>query len=168
MSHVAIINDDKLSQESADIISQLLPVLDARTSKNPAVAAAPETGLLDCLHLTVPYLGTVSIRTNPSAGGQSLSSNNALQGDHNDAPYHISIPSVNLPQSVTMPIEQMDFSAMEHVFMEGNDNGGGMSFMHLDPQMLQEPTFPELTAEADDWALQGVDTTYWSMLNGGL
>ncbi|EPE04510.1 c6 zinc finger domain containing protein [Ophiostoma piceae UAMH 11346] len=29
------------------------------------------------------------------------------------------------------------------------------------------PAFPDLTGSTDDWVMQGVDTTYWSLLNGG-
>ena len=29
------------------------------------------------------------------------------------------------------------------------------------------PAFPDTTGSTDDWVMQGVDTTYWSLLNGG-
>ena len=45
---------------------------------------------------------------------------------------------------------------------------GGM-FMDLEPldSMMMETGVPALTAETSDWVFQGVDTTYWSLLNGG-
>ncbi|OIW29240.1 hypothetical protein CONLIGDRAFT_411750 [Coniochaeta ligniaria NRRL 30616] len=156
MRHVAIINDDKLSQESADIISQLMPVLEMRDKGN-------ESAALDCLHLSVPYLGTVSIRPN-----ESHSVNMDATGNGSMAPYQITIPHAGLAPGGMAPMEQMDLSGLEHVFMGGNDGGGGMSLPPFDPQMLPDAEFPALTAEADDWTLQGVDTSFWSMLNGGL
>ncbi len=35
--------------------------------------------------------------------------------------------------------------------------------LQLDSQILE---FPGVTAGAEDWAFQGVDTSYWSLLNG--
>lgn len=161
MTHVAIINGDKLSQESADIISQLLPVLAMREKDN-------ETAVLDCLHLSVPYLGTVSIRPGEtSAGGAPAAGGNGNTG----APYHISFAGGGAaPGAMPIPMEQqMDFSDLDQMMAGGLDGGGEMSFATgFDPQMLPDAPFPEPTAEADDWALQGVDTTYWSMLNGGV
>ena len=37
------------------------------------------------------------------------------------------------------------------------------AFLLDDAQMMQ----PGLTADAEDWSFQGIDTTYWSLLNGG-
>lgn len=156
MRHVAIINDDKLSQESADIISQLMPVLEIRDKGN-------ESAALDCMHLSVPYLGTVSIRPNESSSVDMDAGGNGAM-----APYQITIPNSGLAPGAMIPMEQMDLSGLEHVFMGENDGGsGGMSFAQFDPQMLPDAELPALTAEADDWTFQGVDTSFWSMLNGG-
>ncbi|KAB5539250.1 hypothetical protein GE09DRAFT_1176186 [Coniochaeta sp. 2T2.1] len=171
MRHVAIINDDKLSQESADIIAQLMPVLEVRDR-------GAESATVDCLHLSVPYLGTVSIGPKHvgaglTGGSGSGSAQGHGQGQRVVAPYEISFPDVAQGQLGGMvPMEQqMDLSDLEHVFMSGgHDGNGGMGggFGQFDPQMLPDAGFPELVAEADDWTLQGVDTTYWSLLNGGM
>ncbi|KAB5571769.1 hypothetical protein GE09DRAFT_1096793 [Coniochaeta sp. 2T2.1] len=169
MRHVAIINDDKLSQESADIIAQLMPVLEVRDK-------GAESATLDCLHLSVPYLGTVSIGPkNVGAAGQTGGSGSGQGQRRVVAPYEISFPDVphGMGQGgMGVPMEQqMDLSDLEHMFMSGgHDGNGGMGggFGQFDPQMLPDADFPELVAEAEDWTLQGVDTTYWSMLNGGM
>lgn len=165
MRHVAIMNDDKLSQESADIISRLMPVLEMHDK-------GYESGVIDCLHLSVPYLGTVSIRANEpgpvgveatsSGGGGSSGSGSSV------APWQISIPGTGAALGGMVPTEQMDLSDFQHAFMAGNEASGDVAFAQFDPQMMQDVEFPGLMAEADDWTLQGVDTTYWSMLNRGM
>lgn len=189
MRHVAIINDDKLSRESADIIGRLMPVLEMRCD----AAASTMLDHHDCrlsLSLSVPHLGTVSIVRPPQHGeqpGGGSSSFDAVDATAAAAlpPYQISIPQGAQPAPV--PVEQqqqkIDFSGLEHVFMGGagsdgggvgGGGGGGVSFAPFegydDALVLPDAAefFPDLTAEADAWTLQGVDTSFWAMLNGGL
>lgn len=189
MRHVAIINDDKLSRESADIIGRLMPVLEMRCD----AAASTMLDDHDCrlrLSLSVPHLGTVSIVRPPpqqQQHGEQQPGGGSSSFDAVDAttaaappPYQISIPQGAHPAPVPLEQQQqqrMDFSGLEHVFMGGGGSdggGGGVSFAPFegydDALVLPDAAefFPALTAEADDWTLQGVDTSFWAMLNGGL
>jgi len=174
MRHVAIVNDDRLSQESADIIGQLMPVLEARDK------GSGESAAVDCLHVSVPYLGTVSIRAaannepggagGPEGGDDGGGGGGGGVGGHTVAPWQISIPSTGPSLGGIAPMEQMDLSGFGAGFVGGEDGAaGGTGFAaQFDAQMMQGVEFPGLMAEAEDWTLQGVDTTYWSMLNGGM
>jgi hypothetical protein len=181
MRHVAIVNDDKLSQESAEIIGQLMPVLELRGKGGGGGSGLDgESAVIDCLHVSVPYLGTVSIRPNEVGAGSAAGTGAAGDGGGDAgmgnggsmvaAPWQISIPNTGTSLGGMAPMEHMDLSGFQHMFAGAGNGGTGadMGFAPFDPQMMEDVQFPALTAEADDWTLQGVDTTYWSMLNGGM
>jgi hypothetical protein len=163
MEQVAVLNQDRLSRESADMIQRLLPIIDLVVPTLDAQARTrgqPDQG---DLHVDVPYLGTVNLHAGlagvswRSLDGEAASAQDVAfdesqtassQTEHSDRetdgykPYSFSATS--LAYSGGVPLE---FTP------HGQGEAGAM--------------FPEATADLDDWALQGVDTTYWSLLNGG-
>lgn len=176
MEHVAIVNHDRLSRESADMVGQLMVILEAQSAGHGHSVSECGSAALERLHLAIPYLGTISIHPNSSAmaaapfaegltvGGAAhlLCANSSANGLQH-------APDAPLKPLATGGIEQaMDFNTTieEPQFSPGDYVANGM-YMEFEPQD-ENLLFPDLMAEGDDWAFQGVDTTYWSLLNGGM
>ena len=174
MQHVAILNHDKLSQESADILGQLMPIVDSINGDTSACGSAA----LTFLQLNIPYFGTINIQ--PSVTDAHPEGASVAPGSLPTAPLvlynmnQLKSPSAQIP-TPRQPLEQqpaqgtlpdaMDFSPVDPSLDQGSNAVNGM-FMQFEPQTdTRMFDFPNLTAEADDWAFQGVDTTYWSLVN---
>lgn len=72
------------------------------------------------------------------------------------------------PDGVDLNAMLVDFDPIPVTDADGSGPGGGVAdggdgFFGLGGA----PPFPDLTGSADDWVMQGVDTTYWSLLNSG-
>ena len=144
MEQVAVLNQDQLSQESADIVKRLLPVIEH------AGTPIQEEGLrvADSLNLDLPYAGIVNMQHLALSG---LSS-----------PLQVGSASDGLPShSVSKQCRQQD----EALLSSGNLFGGIFAAMEREEPDLSQH---DATAAADSWILQGVDTSYWSLLQDGV
>ena len=174
MQHVAILNHDKLSQESADILGQLMPIVDSINGDTTECGSAA----LSFLQLNIPYFGTINIH--PSVTDALPEGASVAPGSLPTAPLmlynmnqlkspsgQVQTPRAPLeaqPAPGTLP-DAMDFSPVDPSLAHGSNAVNGM-FMQFEPQTdTRMFDFPTLTAEAEDWAFQGVDTTYWSLVN---
>ncbi|KAK3375522.1 hypothetical protein B0T24DRAFT_202021 [Lasiosphaeria ovina] len=182
MLHVALVNHDKLSKESAEILSRMMPILDSIDESMIGFQAEGTVNALKFLNLNIPYLGTVNIQTNnPNLAGRSSfatldpdppqgNGNSSGPGFHDASDTHqlqLSMESMSgigdaAPSSDAF---HLNAGSMDSETPPPDTTANGM-FMQFDPQpqdtnMLEFP----LTAEADDWVLQGIDTTYWSLVN---
>jgi len=146
MEHVAILNNDRLSRESAEIIGRLLPIIDLATcSTEPSTTGEQRSA---SLHLNIPYIGTVNIHRGEA----------------------------DPPAPGTQPVGATPNAAA--VFTAGSSAGVGETYgdafeaTFMDPvtEVISVSGFaaPDMMAESEDWAFQGVDTTYWSLLREGM
>jgi hypothetical protein len=162
MSDIARLNHDKLSGEAAEIITQLLPIIDG---KEPSCEAGD---METCqLHLTIPYLGTINI--NPAFGKPAFPTEKPKPSDSGPAPSTAATPAFDsmANPSLFLSLDPTLHQAAEaNLFLSMDGESGGL--VQMDDGGHDIPAFPDFTAEAGDWALQGVDTTYWSLLNGGI
>ncbi|PYH88857.1 hypothetical protein BO71DRAFT_403517 [Aspergillus ellipticus CBS 707.79] len=138
MEEVALLNQDKLSQESAQIIGQLLPVLAADGGERISLATGADN---DTVKLKIPYLGMVKVRVN-SQRGLNTTHTASLSLGHEPGAGRSPLDMEELPDNMPIQFEPQNLGD------------------HLD--------FPSLTAEANDWPFQGVDTNFWSLLHGGM
>ncbi|EFX02866.1 c6 zinc finger domain containing protein [Grosmannia clavigera kw1407] len=156
----------------------------------PASVAAPS---MSPVRLNVPYLGTVNIHPNIAApaGVQTAAipphlyqNQNQHQHQHqhqhpasalssstsSPSPFGLLSPQPavlswhggDLSMAETGPLDVPDLSTMLVDFDTMTD-GNGAAFDGFGASAA----FPDMTGASDDWAMQGVDTTYWSLLNGG-
>ncbi|KAJ9156020.1 C6 zinc finger domain-containing protein [Pleurostoma richardsiae] len=170
LQHVANVNGDKLSKQAVEIIGQMLPIMDKPVTGSSADAAAQQHNV----QLGVPYLGTISVNpSDPTAIGRpdastitnpALMCSNAsllpglgLFGSGSAGP----ATAAAMPSGTIPNYGEGSMSMMEECIRLALPPRGA-SGAELDPELL-----PELTAEGSDWAFQGVDTAYWSLLNGG-
>ncbi|KDN60980.1 hypothetical protein CSUB01_01117 [Colletotrichum sublineola] len=163
MEELAVLNDDKLSCESAGIIRQLLPIVDSCSGADPARLACDEARRN--LQLTIPYLGVININT---TANQAAEPPHAVDLSHSQLP----TPSNNTT-TTTVSSEAYQDTPPPALSLEaflGTDNtiphedvGAGLS-----ADCLGGWPCPGITAEAGDWTFQGVDTTFWSLLNCGV
>ncbi|KAK0732908.1 hypothetical protein B0T26DRAFT_622077, partial [Lasiosphaeria miniovina] len=155
MLHVALVNHDKLSKESAEILSRMMPILDSIDESMIGFQAEGTVNALKFLNLNVPHLGTVNIQTNnPNLAGRSSFATldpDPPQGNGSSAGprFHDAGDTHQL---------QLSMESMSGI---GDAAPSSDAFHISDANMLEFP----LTAEADDWVLQGIDTTYWSLVN---
>ncbi|CAK7563009.1 MAG: hypothetical protein SEPTF4163_000866 [Sporothrix epigloea] len=154
-----------------------------------ADADNPDAFTGSALRLNVPYFGTVNIHTNATAGMSSLAP------EHNQQPpdrtffqqqqqqQHYGLYTSPLANPPVLdwssnlshgPHETADLNAMMIDFdsMPMTGDGGGMNSGNpIDNGSFFDfggvPAFPDMTGPSDEWVMQGVDTTYWSLLNGG-
>ncbi|KAK4442518.1 transcription factor sdnS [Podospora aff. communis PSN243] len=182
MQHIAVVNRDKLSEESANIVGQMMSILNSIDQSTTNGLSESSTEALRCLHFDIPYFGTVDIHPTLSTAvkgacdanvdDQSHSSN--LQ-DFNTVDFQQLQPAMaNLstttssgltPTFAQDPI-QLDFGTVDPALLPTDMSMAGM-FMQFDFQPRDGVLELPLTADANDWVFQGVDTTYWSLLNEG-
>ncbi|SPJ72103.1 uncharacterized protein FTOL_01831 [Fusarium torulosum] len=140
MQEMGALNNDRLCIESAETIQQLLPIV-----QRPSGTGGEN------VHLKVPFLGTVNINPGPTPPeSTTMPSNNTS-------------PSGNLADSMS----QFPLSFNSPAFgQDGCELPTPCGFEVATPDVL-DSNWPCFTAGPEDWALQGVDTTYWSMLGLG-
>ncbi|KAK2040727.1 hypothetical protein LZ31DRAFT_473916 [Colletotrichum somersetense] len=157
MEKLAHLNDDKLSCESAAIIRQLLPIVDCCSGAEPECFP----GAARNVQLTIPYLGVININT---TAGQAAEPH-AVDLSHSQLPTPSNTTTVSSDAYQETPPPALSLEA----FL-GADN----TIPHedvcsgLSADYLGEWPCPGITAEAGDWTFQGVDTTFWSLLNCGI
>ncbi|KAK0615156.1 hypothetical protein B0T17DRAFT_379367 [Bombardia bombarda] len=77
------------------------------------------------------------------------------------------VAAANVAAQQSYVLSHMDLMTMDPSLLPRDATINGM-WMDFDPQPMDGVLeFPDLMAEADDWVFQGIDTTYWSLLNGG-
>lgn len=145
MHEMGALNNDRLCLESADTIRQLLPIV-----QTPALGGSADDRTV---HLNIPFLGTVNIHPGPSPPASLLPSTGSTPSEHppaDEGGIMQSCLSFDQPHS---PYISMDGGV-------GTDCPGNAAGNFTE--------WPCSTADLEDWALQGVDTTYWSMLNSNI
>ncbi|KAK0708455.1 hypothetical protein B0H67DRAFT_544197, partial [Lasiosphaeris hirsuta] len=92
MQHIAVINQDKLSQQSAEIVGQMMTIIDsvnAATLGERGLAEFNENAI-NHLHLNIPYFGTVDIHPTikmaaktacPAGGGDGAGGSAVCEGE---------------------------------------------------------------------------------------
>ena len=180
MQHISVVNRDKLSQESADIVGQMMSILDSVDSSS-MTSGFSESGAnaLRCLHFNIPYFGTVDIHPALTSAVKNVAGGSGQAGravysplSEEAAPTNLqglqpamaSLSTAIAPSTLEEDVMQMDFGAMDPSLLPADASFNGM-FMQFDAQPQDGVLELPLTAEADDWIFQGVDTTYWSLLN---
>ncbi|KAK3991423.1 transcription factor sdnS [Cladorrhinum sp. PSN332] len=146
MQHLAVVNRDKLSRESAEIIGQMLPVL-----LTPGEQEDGQTGL--CLHINVPYFGIISVHPVQQRGTGSRAGPGGIMGD----------------SSTQMHI---DYSGIDPAlgghggFHHPHSQHPGMH-MQYESHAQGHEGFGELplTSPPEDWVFQGIESSYWSLMN---
>ncbi|KAM0347408.1 hypothetical protein ACHAPU_004929 [Fusarium lateritium] len=141
MREMGELNNDRLCIESADTIQQLLPIVQRQSGMGG-----------EDVHLNVPFLGTVNIHPGPTPPESTTSI----------------VPSSNTSPSgnVTDSMSQFPLSFNSPSFGQGECDLSTCPFEGTTPNGTGFE-WPCFTAGPEDWALQGVDTTYWNMLGLG-
>lgn len=174
MATQAVEAEDRMTGEAAEVVGGLMPIIDRGVSSCAEARDAVRKGL----RLRIPYLGTVSIgesigkgvadgmveEGDESAGREGTCAGEMGEwqgpGDVSGTYYEDPALCVSLDTGFVDP----------GVLAEGQGMGPGLE-MPLDDQGLlgmpgQGVMQPGLTADSEDWSFQGVDTAYWSLLNG--
>lgn len=151
MQEMGSINNDRLCFESAETIRQLLPIVQGCP---PGLSSQEKT-----VHFSVPFLGTVNIHPGPTPPASHAASVLPSTGSTPAGANPTGIIS-DTPQSHSFepPMAQ---HTCPYISMDGglDPDCPGSEFGAFNSE------WPCFTADLEDWALQGVDTTYWSMLN---
>ncbi|KAF7561061.1 hypothetical protein G7046_g3062 [Stylonectria norvegica] len=152
MQEMGARNHDRLCIEAADTIRELLPIVQRSPSNCPNAEKN--------VHLNIPFLGTVNISAGPTPPESSASSV--------DMP-HPPSPPPNLDHLFAdenyIPPPPFSLSFDTPLLGQVPLDGGVGNYAEPDFTTAEWPCF---TADLEDWALQGVDTSYWSMLNDSI
>lgn len=175
MAAQAVEAGDRMTGEAAEVVGGLMPIIDRGVGSCAEARDAVRRGL----RLRIPYLGTVSIGESigkgvadgiVEEGGQCPQKESACtgamgewQGSGDVAETYYGDPALSLSLDT-------DF-VNPSVLGEGQGMGASSLGIPLDDQGLlgmsgQGVMQPGLTADGEDWSFQGVDTAYWSLLNG--
>ncbi|KAK4208761.1 transcription factor sdnS [Rhypophila decipiens] len=194
MQHVAITNRDKVTQESADILGQMMPILDLIDRSLMGDLSECNSHVLKCLHLKVPYLGTINFHPNvnvPEGQGGNTPFSRRDNAGTTPCPVAFAGTAASTPgmeqlqpqmaglstthRAVTPSVPamtqggddmQVDMAAFDPALLPPDTSINGM-YMDFDVQPQDGALeIPDLMAGAEDWVLQGLDTTYWSLING--
>ncbi|KAJ5367893.1 uncharacterized protein N7496_007653 [Penicillium cataractarum] len=159
LEEIVLLNQDGVSRESAHIISQLLPVLEI-TKPTSRMSLATGKGNEGTVRLNVPYLGIVNIAI-PTQGNATHHGNVA---ETIAEPISRCLPTLSITSTYSSGTgsELGDLGASSHENCEAN------LFLQVDPPGPEDDFDFDLTAEADYWPFQGVETNFWSLINGGM
>ncbi|KAM0300530.1 hypothetical protein ACHAPM_006845 [Fusarium culmorum] len=144
MQEMGSLNNDTLCVEAAETIHQLLPIV----QRQPGASG-------ENLHLHVPFLGTVNIHPSPTPP----SSTTSMMASNSTTPSGNSVGDAmsQFPLSFNPPSFAQDQCELPTT----------CPFEGTSPDVVNF-NWPCFTADPEDWALQGVDTTYWNMLNSNI
>lgn len=185
MQHVASTNGDRLSREAVSILEQLAPIIekvaaslleDRRGSLSEIIARPPDAPRE--LRFNVPYLGSIDITipANANAAAPAAAAPAATPDYTSDWHAHRRHPS-----SATGALERMALSPTSRQSISapsGYEPPSDAVLLRLAPYDDQAPfgrpggadsglaMEPDLVAGAEEWPLQGVDATYWSLFEG--
>ncbi|KAJ3523024.1 hypothetical protein NM208_g12614 [Fusarium decemcellulare] len=140
MDHIARLNNDSLSQEASAIIDKLLPLLEAPQ----AATLSSDAAIYQSIQLHIPYFGTINITKPPVYANTADTSSVPISN------------SASLVSNTNIDTEQGGEEIDEVPLAVQFELDGGQDLSAFAP-----------LAEASDWTLQGVDATYWSLLQGG-
>ncbi|SPO07118.1 uncharacterized protein DNG_09812 [Cephalotrichum gorgonifer] len=184
---------DKVTGDAAEVVAQLMPVIDRGVGSCTEARDAIKKGL----RLQIPYLGTVNI-TDPipekvmpatdmgeaewAATGYERGNGDefpaaSFEGGDMDPQLFLSVDTGFMDAGVPLQGGQMGGVGEQGVGVGGHlpeaDLNGNLASLDIgDTSMLgsleaQTMMQPGLMADSEDWSFQGIDTTYWSLLNGG-
>ncbi|KAF9882492.1 hypothetical protein CkaCkLH20_00528 [Colletotrichum karsti] len=160
MEELASLNHDKLSGESAEIIKQLLPIIDCC---NDCLNNQP--GEDWNVRLSIPYLGTVNINNSLNQNAQPHL--HTVDLSHSQLPTPSNTTTVS-PASFPANQETSTVTSVDNLLgQDFTPSGSGDVYGGFGAECPQWQC-PGITAEAGDWAFQGVDTAYWSLLNSDI
>ena len=191
MRELADINNDPLSAESADTILSLLPILrDNIVGESDAVRDVhlniPFLGTVNINHQPHPPAASAV------PGGGSSSSSQARMQTRAQVPSSTPSQFASVTTAEPSPFSQLVShqpvsnppvsnppipSFSDYIYLQQpqpvaprteTQAGGGVHDDFPDPETMAAMSWPELTADLENWALQGVDTTYWTMLNNAI
>uniref|UniRef100_A0A8H7KA88 Transcription factor domain-containing protein n=1 Tax=Bionectria ochroleuca TaxID=29856 RepID=A0A8H7KA88_BIOOC len=149
MESLAYLNSDSLFTESSTIIDRLLPILDIAPSASPtSPSIIPPT-----VELEIPYFGKIKIKVPPShsnAGQEVEEAQNSLL-----ARMSRSIEAAIISTRPEQPANSVPADRLTEPFIS----------IQFEPES-QHSNFiaTDVVAGADAWALQGIDATYWALL----
>ncbi|KAH7121880.1 hypothetical protein B0J13DRAFT_159445 [Dactylonectria estremocensis] len=146
LHEMGVLNNDRLCLESAETIQQLLPIV-----QRPAVGGGTDDRTV---HLNVPFLGTVNIHPIPTPPPSTTAS---LLPSTDSTPAGHPPPSGDIIPCLSYESAHCPFISMDGDMTDCPANAPA-----------NFPNWPYFTADLEDWALQGVDTTYWSMINSNI
>lgn len=189
MAEQARVTGDKLTGDAAEVVRQLMPII----NRGVTTCSEARDAIRQGVKLKIPYLGTVNINDGErppcggmdkaakesgwengggdAAGGRGLAGAGGASHEQprNEAGFDDTVLRLSVDPGFMDPAALQGQLGGGPQDMEANLSGvpGGLdvdsAFLLDDAQMMQ----PGLTADADDWSFQGIDTTYWSLLNGG-
>jgi hypothetical protein len=145
---LASIKGDRLSIESIETIEAMLPIIEANRGRGDKP-----------VQLSVPFLGTININPRPcpnTHSEQSLEEANVSIFYGPDA-----VPLATDPPPPPPTDDWFDANMPPSQAVTFTSNQGG----DFDASMYGGPEWLGFSADLEDWTFQGVDTTYWSILN---
>ncbi|KAK9446501.1 uncharacterized protein V1518DRAFT_423675 [Limtongia smithiae] len=178
------LNNDELSRETAQLARKLLDIeadiaqggerYSSSISKDGQNEANQDFG--QSFYLDIPYFGTVRLDRDvplPADIQYVTSTSSSSYADHWST---ASAPAINLSFDPHFTPSQTDAShraspTTEHALKQYHDQHGVAQFMKYHPVAANQDKdmdMPDLMATAEDWAFQGVDTTFFQMLTVGL
>lgn len=186
MQHVASVNGDRLSREVVSIIEQLAPIIDKaaalledrRGSLSGIIARPPDTPR--DLHFNVPYLGSVDITipANPNVSTAVAPARPMTPDRHGHRRHPSSATGALERMALASPTQSVSLTTPYEPPLQQPQLPSDIGFLRLTPYDDQAPfgrssgvdlgLEPDFVAGADEWALQGVDAVYWSLLVGSM
>ncbi|CAH0037043.1 unnamed protein product [Clonostachys rhizophaga] len=149
MESLAYLNSDSLFTESSTIIDRLLPILDIAPSASPtSPSIIPPT-----VELEIPYFGKIQIKvplSHSNAGQKIQEAQNSVL-----APMSGRIETATISIRPEQPANSVPADHLTEPFIS----------IQFEPESQQSnPIVTDVMAGADAWALQGIDATYWALL----
>ncbi|QGI83742.1 hypothetical protein CEK25_010471 [Fusarium fujikuroi] len=141
MKHLSYLNGDKFFEESTNVIEKLLPLLSSPETESPTF----DPQCSPSVELKIPYFGVITIVVPPVPA--SVQKAQVMERVEVPAPR---MDGVTLSAGLSHP-ESKDLESLVPV--------------HFHPEE-QRNTFGavDVMAGADEWAMQGIDATYWALL----
>ncbi|KAI6783992.1 uncharacterized protein J7T54_004538 [Emericellopsis cladophorae] len=134
---------DKLSSESAETIRAMLPIVSGQ-------------GLDSDVHLSIPFLGTVNINSKPAQPVDAPSDVLPTPGSTLNG-----VGPADFAPFLSFDFNDFTFQGSDIV---AGDVANGIQAFNGDKYDVPGG-WMDFPSGANDWAFQGVDTTYWTMLN---
>ncbi|KAL4945903.1 hypothetical protein BDV06DRAFT_173947 [Aspergillus oleicola] len=155
MNELNALNNDELSRETADLTRKLLDLeaecaRGGQTYSSSSVDGYDDTRDEHTHHLEIPYFGTVKLES-PSA---SVSTSPPPPIQYQPSSYGSVLQQISPNDQVQIPLGHSPFPPSQPDSYQG-------SYCQFDTDM------PDLMASANDWAFQGVDSTFFNALFAG-
>ncbi|KAI0838589.1 hypothetical protein F5Y06DRAFT_38525 [Hypoxylon sp. FL0890] len=168
-------NGDKLTRETSDIITRLLPLTDVDLTMEGS-----DNGISNVpVRLEIPYLGTINIspvkrRMQQQQPQQDITSMTPTSASYDERKGYTeprrlrsSTTSGNTPDSPgasTMDPSLQQPPNASSSFLASLGEDANFSFMQFEPDLSSPYQFPELAADVDQWTFQGFDATFFESL----